>query len=1646
MGEIKLDKKVEQWKARLLDFTKRNRLLNFKTNKSTLQIDHEIEEVFSLLLNDKAIRVNTIVNIAKDAEKLTIEATSKGEFSEKEVKDIYNRSLIKISQKLEKQLNDIRLKGKSSLDEKGINTLYLACGFLNWTEVDYSKDVLRSPILLIPITLSRVSAREPYYLGKLDDDIILNPVLEQKLKLDFGINLSPLDNLEFESFEEIINYYEAELKVENTWKVTKESYIGLFSFSKLVMYKDFELYLEKVKDNRFVKEYAGIKQEKDICNRDEAINIYDYDQTASSEESFQILDADSSQQEAIIAAKRGVSFVMQGPPGTGKSQTITNIIAESLSQGKNVLFVSEKKAALDVVKKRLADKGLSDYILDLHSHNSNKKTVLADLKNSLDQKTSPYYLYQSYSEFDEIKRSLNEYVKVLHKKIAPLNETPQKIHGKLANLDTVEELLFDLNDVEHYTTNKINDIKKKLKRLEEVKSLLGNEDSHFWKAVRVQETSFELEANISSNFKMFAKRLAELYTDLKQATEMVEFKWELTLGDLDHLTDLAESIRNKPIASDTWFGTNGKEILRNANENVEKHSIYFSTYQNVKKEILSKFNDEVLETDIDCILKVITSDYQNEISPYVDNYSDFINKLFSDESIKTNIEKANILYKEYDSFVDEFFSLMAFKINTLSSEENIRLEKVLNYIKNDPKPTENWFRLDQKETVKKVLMDTKDHFGLLINERNKVCQIFDIGIIEEDIDSLIERYVKKYSTFFRFMNKDYRADKSLVNSYLHQKTKLPYAQTIRELRNVKKYKEFKKQIEEKEEFITSFLGKGYAGENTDWDQIQANFESMCALDIYLDSSNMKEELLPFILDLNTHTIEAFRNLVEKYKVLYDQISGILYYLKYNAFSKLNDINQLTDLVGQKERIRYIGNITSSLLKAKYEFSKLQKNKSDLLSVEVLENLQLNLEKIKSVSKEIENSTKDFTLYYGDLYKEHNTDWTGIKEAIDWTIKAEANFEGWFPKSFVEVINNDDKLARFLSICTDVQYKRNKLEDLLEYYLTIFNANEGKFNGKSIFHENIKVVASSLDVLSNQTSSLQEWLTFQESLMDVNNLGLQDFVKKISSNRDSIDNSFVDIFMKRYYKLWLDDVYRQHPPLRKFRIDQHKKLVEEFKELDETHIDNNSARLHEILTKVKEEYIERNTFRSSEIALLKREIQKQKRHKPIRKLFGTIPELLLSLKPCMMMSPLSVSQFIDPSILSFDVIIFDEASQIRPEDAIGSIIRGKQLIIAGDDKQLPPTSFFNQQIEVDEEFMDEEDEDIYEDFESILDESLQFMPEISLKWHYRSKQESLIAFSNKEIYNNELYTFPNSIHGEHDGISHVFVEDGVYDRGGSKRNLKEAERVAKLVFEHIERSPERSLGVIAFSEAQQEAIREQVDYLRRENPEYEHFFSESHFESFFVKNLENVQGDERDTIIISVGYGKDATGKIYYNFGPLNKEGGERRLNVVVSRAKKEIKVVSSIKDVDLDDVKLNKRGPKLLKAYLAFAQKNGEFAIATDVDIEADFDSPFEQDVYDSLEKKGLTLRKQVGCSGYRIDLAVIDPDKPGKYLLGIECDGATYHSSKTARDRDRLRQGILESLGWRIYRIWSQDWVKRKKEIVNEIVNTIKEDNFIRS
>ena len=548
---------------------------------------------------------------------------------------------------------------------------------------------------------------------------------------------------------------------------------------------------------------------------------------------------------------------------------------------------------------------------------------------------------------------------------------------------------------------------------------------------------------------------------------------------------------------------------------------------------------------------------------------------------------------------------------------------------------------------------------------------------------------------------------------------------------------------------------------------------------------------------------------------------------------------------------------------------------------------------------------------------------------------------------------------------------------------------------------------------DHADELKEWVAYVGAATDAKAMGLGNVVDHYASGADP-DTVFRS-YKKALLRGLISDAIDESGALNQFSGAVFNKKIEQYKRMDQEWTRLSQQEVYcRLASKIPN--FTREAAHSSELGILQRCIKSGGRGTSIRKLFDQIPNLLPRLCPCMLMSPISAAQYLDPKREPFDIVVFDEASQLPTCKAVGVLARGKDAIIVGDPKQMPPTSFFATNT-VDEDNLE------MEDLESILDDCLALnMPQSHLLWHYRSRHESLIAFSNSQFYENKLFTFP-SVNDRESKVRLIHV-DGVFDRGKTRTNKAEAQAVVEEIKRRYH-DPElsgQSLGIVTFNISQQHLIDDLLTEACAGDPELEKWaFNEG--EPLFIKNLENVQGDERDVILFSIGFGPDENGRIYMNFGPLNREGGWRRLNVAVSRARCEMMVFSTMRSDQLDLNRTKAEGVAALRSFLEYAEGRTLALEETAVQLKREGSDGIATAICKALEEKGYETDLSVGRSEYRIDIGVVDPQNPDQYILGIMLDGSTYGAAKTTRDREIAQISVLNGLGWSILRVWCMDW-----------------------
>ncbi|MFM1767572.1 MAG: hypothetical protein RJA22_101 [Verrucomicrobiota bacterium] len=657
--------------------------------------------------------------------------------------------------------------------------------------------------------------------------------------------------------------------------------------------------------------------------------------------------------------------------------------------------------------------------------------------------------------------------------------------------------------------------------------------------------------------------------------------------------------------------------------------------------------------------------------------------------------------------------------------------------------------------------------------------------------------------------------------------------------------------------------------------------------------------------------------------------------------------------------------------------------------------------------------------FGSLWRRERTAWAQAGAVLDWVRhQREAGLGGEFRRVFAGV-TDPARVAELARGCAEaLRVAQERWEGLgrllqLDYGAAFGVAEPGQVP--------LATLAERAARWMEALEELSRWNQYHAQAGRARAAGCAALVERLEDGRVPAGEAAV-VFDRIYLTQAVREFMRRHPELAQFDGVQHEQHRDEFRQLDRERLRLSRYR---VLAAHADGLPAGGGVGPA--GIVQGEMERKRGHRPVRRLLADAGSIVQAIKPVFMMSPLSVAQFLAPGAVEFDLLVIDEASQVQPVDALGAIARCRQIVVVGDSRQLPPTRFFSRMTSnaPGPEAEDESGAAQVADLESILGLCLaRGLPQRMLRWHYRSRHHSLIAVSNREFYDSRLFIVPSpQAAAAHLGLRFHPVPDGVFDSGGTGSNRVEARAVAQAVLEHARRDPGLSLGVAAFSVAQQQAILDELELLRRAHPGTEPFFTAHPDEPFFVKNLENVQGDERDVIFISVGYGRNAQGEFFMRFGPLGQAGGERRLNVLITRAKRRCEVFSSITAEDIDLARAPGRGVAALRTFLHYA-RTGQLDATTAAGPEPG--SEFEEAVQAALTGLGHTVDRRVGVAGFYVDLAVRDPRQPGRYLVGIECDGPTYQASRSARDRDRLRQSVLEGMGWTLHRLWSTDWFQR--------------------
>ena len=1496
----------------------------------------------------------------------------------------------------EAALRTLERKAMQEYLDKGLWVLYVALGMLVWKDPQDDREA-HSPIVLVPVSLSRENPREPYRLKRVEEDLVVNPALEVKLRNDFDVALPGLEVAEAGTLDAFFDEVESATQVLNG-RVERTSVLAPFSFHKEVMFRDLLNSAEQIAEHPIVNALADPQSGAGDSLAFEPMSEERLDTEAPPEDMASVLSADSSQRRCIVAARSGHSFVMDGPPGTGKSQTITNIIAELLKGGRTVLFVSEKAAALEVVRGRLKQAGLGDFVLELHSHKATRKEVAQELGRALTQRVVPGPELPAIDRRAALRdrQQLTDYSIAMNE---PRGETGRSLHdtlGRLAQLDQAPSITRPHALALELTPDELADVLDVASALGRAWGPVERGEDFLWRSSngrRPRSTLLPELREVVAGLTDLAG-LAATQTRLSRAASVAEFRREVPL--LEHLEDPPDVPAQWLVSADLKAVESTRAALGAAVvEHRKLEQAFLATvgpsYRQLQNERLAS-----MSIAADNLRQLHWTVWPALGTEQARNLTRFL---------RGSASQLNDMHKRAET-VARAFGLPSSALNL----RRVELLAELGQLVAEPhRPEVAW--LDP--LVQSSLQHAIAVLGQLVEEyrqrESALSDTFTAEVLTLDLPEL-ERRFRDVHKGFRKWGGAYRVDKQIVAAV--SRSGKAKSDVVGRLGEAREWQSLSRRLEQAEGQHAGIIGPGYYRRTaTDFGAVVAAVDvarravELLGRDLttsevatQLAVQNQRDPFLPQEAQKLLADVTAWRSAARSW-LGQDPPDLPLAELADWCLAVSESLAQLTEHAEHVEKtVHQVGTLTSAW--------------QALAQRQALHDLEARYTPDDS----------SLTGLLGHHYVGIGTDLNALEENLKWTMRLRQLLGHPISTKAAETLLNarpDTEAPR--TAC-------NRWEKLQEALLSLFEPSrqhELRQDLDGPFAEVDELLAE----LHRTVADIDEWRAHSEALAKLTARGLLDSASDLIDRKVPADK-VLPALERAVFEAHVDHLMETDHRLSLYRSADRDHLVQEYQSLDRLLLQSASSTVINALNS------RRPRTATGVAGVIQREAQKKTRHMPVRKLLAETAAVTQRLKPCFMMSPLTVSQFLTSEI-SFDAVIFDEASQVLPADAVNCIYRGQQVIVAGDQKQLPPTSFFMGTTSSDDS--DDYDEDQLDEFESVLDlcKGSGGFPSLPLQWHYRSQHESLITFSNYSFYEGKLVTFPGAIDSSPDvGVELLYVADGVYRRGGPRDNPREAAVVVDRVLAHARQLPDLTCGVVALSETQAAAIEMELERRRRQAPELDGYFAADRLDGFFIKALENVQGDERDIIIFSVGYGPDENGKILNTFGPIIRTGGWRRLNVAATRARRRVEVVSSITAGDIRDT--TNESLLHLKRYLDYAER-GMPALAVNLEESmGGADSPFEEEVTAVLRGWGYDVVPQVGSAGYRIDMGVRHPARPGSFALGIECDGVMYHSSRVARDRDRLREEVLRGLGWHLHRIWGTAWYRdrpREEERLHQAV-----------
>lgn len=1657
---------LEQLRLKLLDLTGRNRLIHFRhpVGKSLQFIEGHPAAIYQRLVCANNRAEISILGLPEPARGDWAErngrmqrpdprewAKSRGFPTSYDIPDIGKESnasnvrALVYPDDLARLCRTIEREARLAIEETGANMLFLVLGFLEFPDQRDSDRMFTAPLICVPVSMQKkdVAGVQQFSLQYTGDDISENLSLREKLRNDFDLILPELAEEQLEQLD--VNGYFAEVQtiIEKRYGFTLKHRVSLclLSFSNMLLVRDLDPSKwpsdgekNSLIDHPIIKEVFEGRADSNATEPNQA-EEHQVEEGPGANIPL-VYDADSSQHSAIIdvlALKK--NLVIEGPPGTGKSQTITNLIAACLAEGKTVLFVAEKLAALEVVKNRLSLAGLDPFVLELHSNKTNKKLVLEEISKRIEFKPNhPSDLPRLQTQLETRRKELKAYSDLinsnthnalgltLHQIMWRAEKCRQALSNKERTLSQIN--ISDATQIPEFEFDRRIDC---LNYLGSQYKAIGGFDASctFWgfcperlipgdevELIRLFEAAGEWSRDLANASKHFSQTLEGRVHGFSPA-----FSGE-QLASLNNLLETAN--QQLPLHlipeffKDDQTGAQTAQTLDAFTKQVDRfHHLEEVVHTALKPEsgITQSETDKLkdLQRIADGLgAELGTLDALRILHQQLVETAEKLST--ANANLTTLLSEPKILYEGSTQKLEQLFRFTSLVMDV--PEEHLHLQ------------TPGLTRDGAIQAIDVLLGLQKEWTGLEkeLGDRLYMDTLPPEGDIKQAILTLREG-----DAWYRIFQGQWRKAIGLHKSLQRTKHGMSGEKRLEQLEQIVRLMEIKDRWKSSSAWA-QFLGFPVPA-------TPVPLEGYLALAKWnRDIKVASEDIQSALIDPVNFTANQARALRREFSAIKLEITAAITAVK-TINAKLERLSEFSDSNLLDKVLERVGGFTKALGDRFAWLESAAQNQATFS--QVIAGCDAALERA-SLQSQIQANARIKSLL-GNLYQGVDTDCSAAIETLS------------FGQS-IDSLNLSPQIKHKLRTGHPIETCRTLIAALepvhtgLQQVESLVNALSrfGKFELETWTgipaDEDLELFASALHDSIQRAIQDQDllipWSMYLNRRNETNGPTLSEFVGLLEGKHIKPDE-LSDAYAYCTYSTITREAFRNIPQFERFTGRKHSQIRDEFRKLDKEIIALRGRSIACECTHKAAPPPGKNGARvddRTEMVLLNYLRAQLRPRMPVRKILTRAGKSIQALKPCFMMGPQAVAQYLVPESIKFDLVIMDEASQLKPEEAIGSIARGSQLVVVGDPKQLPPTSFFSRMTQ---ESDDSDDHFTTTDAESILDVcSAHFRPTRSLRWHYRSQHHSLIAFSNHSFYSGNLVIFPSPYgQGSQLGVRAVYLTDAIYE---NQTNQREARRVVDAVVEHITTRPNESLGVVTLNVKQRDLIAELLEDRLKSTPGADsyrnHWAAEG--QPLFTKNLENVQGDERDAIIISTTFGKPpGSSAVRQNFGPISRQGGWRRLNVLFTRARKSITLYTSLRPEDILADTATPDGTKALRNYLDYA-RTGSLPTIEITDREPDSD--FEISVMEMLKMRGYEVTPQLGVAGYRIDIAVKHPDAPGAYLAAIECDGATYHSALSVRDRDRIRQEILESLGWRgrIWRIWSTDWFRAPRQEFEKLIN----------